>query len=78
MRRAIGIVVGCLLVLIFAAPFVRDGIAWYRIRTTYAMDPAEQKAYQSWMGSPGSFVAMLRGHCLERNAGNSQACTAYE
>jgi hypothetical protein len=78
MWRKLVILLACLIVLAFAAPFLRDTWAWHKIRTNYPLDATERAALKNWQGSPESFVEMLRGHCLQSHGNNPDACSQYQ
>ena len=77
MRRGLGTLLVCLVLVVMAAPFIRDAWSWYHIRSSYGMDETEKAAYSTWMGSPESFVALLRGRCLKAHPDASQICSQY-
>jgi hypothetical protein len=77
MLRIMGIVLVCLIFAGMVSPFARDAWAWYHIRSNYAMDDTEKAAYSTWSGSPDSFVALLRGRCMEMHRGTEESCSRY-
>jgi hypothetical protein len=78
MAQRVIVVVACLLIAVFTAPFVRDGWEWHQIRSTYALDSSERAALANWNGSPKSFVVMLRGRCEQVHSSDPQACAQYQ
>jgi hypothetical protein len=77
MVRGVAIVLSFVIVALFAAPFIRDAVAWYHIRSSYEMSNSERAAYSTWMGTPDSFAQMLRGHCMEAHPEAPQSCPQY-
>jgi hypothetical protein len=78
MGQRVIVVVACLLIAVFVAPFVRDGWEWHQIRSTYTLDTTERAALANWNGSPHSFVVMLHGRCEQQHNNDPQACSQYQ
>jgi hypothetical protein len=71
------VLLACLVIVLFTAPFVRDAWQWRQIRN-YELDSTERAALANWDGSPRSFVVMLHGRCTQLHSTDPQACAQYE
>jgi len=78
MRKTIPIVLSLVVVLILAAPFLRDAWKWHEIRGEYSLSETERAELQNWQGSPESFIEMLRAKCREGHPDTPQACAQYQ
>jgi hypothetical protein len=78
MGRVLSIVLGCIILAGFASPFVRDSWEWFRISHDYPLTQQDRDALHTWQGTPGSFIAMIRGQCHEAHPADPRACAAYD
>ena len=77
MGRVIGIVLACLVVAAFITPFVRDSLAWFKIDHDYQLTQQDRDALHNWQGTPGSYMAMIRGQCQQTHPTDPRACADY-
>ena len=66
------------ILLVLAAPFLRDVWAWHQIRSDYTLDATDRAALDNWQGSPQSFIVMLHGHCMQVHSDDPRACAQYQ
>jgi hypothetical protein len=78
MAQRVIVLIACLVIALFTAPFARDAWQWQQIRSSYQLDSTERAALANWNGSPRAFVEMLRGRCTQLHSTDPQACTQFE
>jgi hypothetical protein len=78
MGRVLSIIVACIVIAIFASPFVRDSWEWFRVSRDYPLTQQDRDALRNWQGTPGSFIAMIRGQCRNSHPTDPRACIGYD
>jgi hypothetical protein len=79
MKRALFAVAALALVVVLAAPFVRDAYTRYRVmhRLAPVMTEQDRIAFRSWNGDAVSFAKSLYARCELDNGRDSPVCSRY-
>ena len=79
LTRILSIALGIAIVIMFAAPFVRDAYERYEVsqRLDTVMDASDRAAFAHWNGDAASFGRALFERCERENGAGSPACNRY-
>jgi hypothetical protein len=79
LTKALGIALGFAILIMFAAPFVRDAYHRYEVsrRLDTVMDDSDRAAFAHWNGDAASFGRALFERCEREQGVGAPACNRY-
>jgi hypothetical protein len=79
MSRMLGTLVAVAIVVLLAAPFVREAYHRYQLAQDLqtVMSDRDRAAFQDWKGDAASFGRSLFDRCVRENGRDSPTCQPY-